>query len=448
MAYSSFNGVILPSSAKKILSALKEKGFAAYIVGGAVRDSLIGKPVFDYDITTSARPEEIVGIFSDDKIIPTGLKHGTVTVVKEGKAYEITTFRKEKGYSDLRRPDAVEFVSSVEDDLRRRDFTVNALAYNEEEGIIDLYGGLSDLKNKIIRTVGDPDERFSEDALRILRALRFSSQLGFSIEKETAERLIAARGELRFISAERIFSEIEKLLSGDFSEEVLISFAPVVFTIIPELEKCYKFDQKSSWHRYDVYTHIVKATSAVDNKPSLKFAALLHDVAKPEKFFMKNGEGHFYGHAERSAEIANDVLKRLKAPNRLINEVFTLIKYHDMPVSDDDFTIKKRLRKFGEEIFFDLISLKLADGAAQGTRKANGEREKTLNVKKRAEEIVERGDCYSLSTLKIDGDDLVAMGYEGKTVGKMLENILDDVICGNIINDREVLLKSAEKRLI
>lgn len=163
---------------------------------------------------------------------------------------------------------------------------------------------------------------------------------------------------------------------------------------------------------------------------------------------MKNGEGHFYGHAERSAEIANDVLKRLKAPNRLINEVFTLIKYHDMPVSDDDFTIKKRLRKFGEEIFFDLISLKLADGAAQGTRKANGEREKTLNVKKRAEEIVERGDCYSLSTLKIDGDDLVAMGYEGKTVGKMLENILDDVICGNIINDREVLLKSAEKRLI
>ncbi len=447
MGYSSFNDVVLPVEVKNIINTLKNNGFKAYVVGGAVRDSLIGKTVYDYDITSSARPEEIIEVFKGDTIIPTGLKHGTVTVLKGGKGYEITTFRTEKGYSDLRRPDEVEFVSTLSEDLKRRDFTINAIAYNDEEGIIDLYGGLSDIKNKILRTVGDPKERFSEDALRILRALRFSSELGFFVEENTAKSLTELKNLLKSISVERVFSELVKIISGKDAERVLTEFSNVIFTVVPELEKCYKFEQRSSWHSFDVYTHIVKATAKIDNIPRLKIAAFLHDVGKPETFFVKNGEGHFYGHAEKSAITTERVLKRLKAPNRLINEVVMLVKYHDIPITPDDFTIKKRLRKFGEQTFFDIISLKLADGYAQGTDKAVAEMQKTLKVKKLAEEIIARGDCYRLSDLKLNGDDLLGLGYEGKSIGMALDRILDDVVCGNLINEREILLESAKKRI-
>ena len=443
MGYKSFSSIKLPEKAKEIISRLERGGFSAFVVGGAVRDSLTGREATDFDIATSALPEETERLFQDLKVFKTGEKHGTVTVVIDGENFEVTTFRKDKGYSDMRRPDEVEFVTSLEEDLKRRDFTVNALAYNEKTGIVDVCGGLDDLKNGVIRTVGAPNERFGEDALRILRALRFSSQLGFAIEANTAKSIFAYKERLKTVSGERVFHELKKLLLGKNSEEVLTEFAEVIFVVIPELADCYKFEQKSSWHSFDVYTHIVKATAVVKNTAELKFTALLHDVEKPRTFFMKNGEGHFYGHAEQSAETAKKTLKRLKAPNVFINDVYTLVKYHDIPIGEDEYSIKKRLCRFGEKSFFDLVEMKRADNSGQGTKKADEERGKVVYIKEKAKEIVERGDCFSLSSLKVNGDDLVGLGYKGIEVGVALDKLLDRVMRGEVANDREELLKTA-----
>ncbi len=437
----------LSPAAEKAIEILNENGFEAYAVGGAVRDCLLGKAASDFDVATSATPSETVAAFSGCKTFLTGEKHGTVTVLL-GESIEITTFRSDGLYEDKRRPKNVKFVKSIAEDLSRRDFTVNALAYSPKTGIIDLYGGLSDLKEKILRAVGDPETRFDEDALRILRALRFSATLGFEIEENTGAAIKKLKSNLGAVSAERIFSELKKLLSGSYADDVLIKYADVIFEIIPELAPCYKFEQHSKWHAFDVYEHIVRAVKAAPKDETLKLTMLFHDVAKPKKFFIGNdGEGHFYGHAEASASVAAQALKRLKAPNKLINDVFLLVKEHDRQINCDDKAIKKVLSKFGTKFFFDLMAVKAADNAAQGTAFAAESGRRVSALKAHAEEIIERGDCYDLGSLAINGDDLKEIGYCGKAIGKALGDILNDVIVGNLQNDRVALLKSARKRL-
>ncbi|MBO4323499.1 MAG: HD domain-containing protein [Clostridia bacterium] len=442
----SINAIKLSSSAEKVLGTLTEKGYAAYLVGGAVRDFLLGKPVCDYDVATSALPEHVIAVFGEKNCIKTGLKHGTVTVLAP-KPVEVTTFRKDGDYFDMRRPETVEFLSDIKEDLQRRDFTVNAMAYSPKDGLIDYFGGLQDLKNKVIRAVGDPYKRFEEDALRILRALRFSSKLGFKIEEKTSAAIRELKKNLSAVSKERIFSELSKLVCGEYAAEVLSEYAEVIFEILPELKPCYKFEQHSKWHRYDVYEHIVRSVGYIKSDETLRFAMLFHDAGKPKKFFIgKDGAGHFYGHAKPSAYIAASALKRLKAPNKLINDVFLLVLEHDKPIKGDDISIKKKLKDLGEKTLFDLIEVKKADHKAQGTVLAEEESKEIFAFEEAVKKIIERGDCYKISSLAVRGDDLKEIGFSGKEIGETLDALLNDVICGNLPNDRERLLKSAEKR--
>lgn len=432
--------------AEEIISVLEKNGYEAYAVGGCVRDCLMGKTPDDWDITTSALPQKVCEIFSYLEVIPTGIKHGTVTVRLNGKNYEITTFRTEGEYLDSRRPEKVDFVSSIEEDLKRRDFTVNAMAYSKKRGLIDLYGGLDDLNGKIIRTVGEPKERFLEDSLRILRGARFCSKLGFKIEEKTLFEMENLSQNLKKVSSERVFAELNKLLVGEYVKDALLICRKVIFAVIPELERCYGFNQRSKWHKYDVYTHTVTAVSSIENDFLLRFTMLMHDVGKPDKFFVRNGEGHFYGHPKRSAEITEKVLKRLKAPIDFSRETLFLVEFHDKVIPIDRKRVKKELSLIGKERFFNLIKVKLADGKGQATDLASEEIEKTVKVKELAEDIIKSGECYKIEDLKIDGNDVKNAGFCGKEIGAVLNSVLKDVIDGNLENDRESILKSVLKR--
>lgn len=439
--------ITMPAYVREIIDRLNSRGFSAYAVGGAVRDCALGLSPDDWDVASSALPEEIESTFSDFRVIETGIKHGTVSVVTGGNTVEITTFRKESGYSDNRHPDAVEFVGDIAEDLRRRDFTVNSLAYNEKDGLIDLYGGLSDIQNKIVRAVGNPEERFSEDSLRILRAVRFSSKLGFSIEKQTLAAAEKLKSRLKNVSAERIFSELVKTLCGNDVFKALMNYREIIAEIVPEIRPCFDFDQHSKWHLYDVYEHIVRSVAAIAPEPALRMAMFLHDIAKPAVFFMRDGEGHFYGHADLSAKIAERILLRLKASNSLRERVVFLVKNHDRPFPESEVKIKKMLRDFGAECFFSLVEVKKADNTAQGTDIALAESEKTENTKKTAEKIIESGECFSLKQMKISGKELSDIGFKGKSVGEELEKLLDMCIVSPELNDENKLVGLAEKHM-
>ena len=439
--------IVLPDGAKTIIEKLNSLGFEAYAVGGCVRDAILGKTPDDWDITTSALPNVVADAFSYTTVIPTGIKHGTVTVRLNGKNYEVTTFRTESEYKDSRHPEKVGFVRDLKEDLKRRDFTINAMAYSEKDGLIDLFGGLSDIENKKIRAVGDPKERFSEDALRILRGVRFSSVTGFDIEENTLKAMNEKKALLKNISAERIFVEIDKMLLGDYVDKALFTAPQVVFEVFPELEKSYGFSQRSKWHLYDVYTHTVIATKSVAKKRELKWCMLLHDVAKPEKFFLDDkGEGHFYGHPERSKEIAEKIFERLKFPTRLKNYTLSLIENHDKYLPTERAKLKKVLCDLGKEQVLDLFEIKRADNTAQGTKLAFAESEKLVEIEEIVKDIIGSGECYTLKDLLITGEDLIGLGYSGKEIGNTLNAILQDVINGNIPNDKQRLIKSAIRR--
>ena len=437
--------LVLSDGAKTVVRKLTENGYKAYAVGGCVRDLLRGKTPDDYDIATSALPERVAEVFSAYDVIPTGLKHGTVTVVIDKRPYEITTFRKDGEYLDGRRPEKVDFVSDIEEDLSRRDFTVNAMAYNDDEGLIDPFGGENDLKNKILRCVGDPEKRFSEDALRILRAARFCSTLSFTVEAETARKAVKLAYKLKNVSAERIFTETNKLLLGDNAVGALLKFRKVIFEIIPELAPCDGFKQRTPWHRYDVYGHIARSVGFAARDEAERWCMLLHDVGKPSTFSFSDGKGHFYGHAKVSADMSVAVFARLKFPSALKKEVAFLIENHGYPLKNDERYIKRTMFKFGDKAFFKLLDVHEADNMAQGTTLSENERKLVEEVRKTAEGIVKRGVCYSYSGLKINGSDLVAIGFKGEEVGKTLNKILIDVIEGKTPDEREVLLKKAEK---
>lgn len=437
--------MLLPENITSALLRLNASGFEAYVVGGCVRDLLMSREPHDWDITTSALPDEVAQVFSGFRVIATGIKHGTVTVIISSEPVEITTYRIDGSYSDSRRPDSVSFTRSLHEDLARRDFTVCAIAYSPEHGIVDPFNGQDDIKSRVIRCVGDANTRFNEDALRILRALRFASTLGFELEPVTSASLLENRFLLGGISAERINAELTKLLCGDFAGGILREYSEVFAVPVPELRAMFGFDQKNRHHCYDVWTHSVVTTENVPPTPELRWAALLHDIGKPSTFTLdKHGEGHFYGHAPASVELADVVLRRLKFNNASRERILLLIKYHDVPIGTDEKRIKRWLGRFGEEFLLQLTALKRADNLAQS--EDFRERQITLDeIEAAVARILESRECFSLRDLDVGGDDLIALGYRGRAVGDALSLLLNAVIDGEVQNEKKALLEYLEE---
>ena len=438
----------IPDEVKTAISTLAANGFEAYIVGGCVRDSLLGGNPKDYDITTSAEPEEVEKIFGNFRVIETGIKHGTVTVLINKMPLEITTFRIDSDYSDNRHPENVTFTKSLEEDTARRDFTMNALAYNDERGICDFYGGTDDIKNKIIRCVGDADKRFGEDALRIMRAIRFSSVLGFEIEENTKRAVFKNKELLRNISSERIASELVKLLCGANVRKVLMEYIDVLGVVIPELLPMKGFDQKNIHHIYDVLEHTAAAVENIEPTPVLRLTALFHDIGKPECFFMKDGQGHFYGHADIGADMTTKILSHLKFDNNTKNTVTKLVKIHDVQIEETDTAVKRCMNKHTPEIFFLLLKMKRADTLAQSPM-CRERLEYLDRLEKRANEIINRKACFSMKDLAVNGNDLIKLGVKpGKELGNILKYLLEAVIEGKLPNDKNTLIKFTKENYL
>ncbi|MBQ9782534.1 MAG: HD domain-containing protein [Clostridia bacterium] len=432
----------LTKGSKEVIKKLNNANFKGYVVGGTCRDHILNRPVTDVDVTTNATPDQILEVFKEYKIYETGLKHGTVTVNVDGEMIEITTFRKDGDYLNNRRPVVVEFVDDLKEDLLRRDFTINAICYNEEEGFIDLFGGLEDCKNKIIRAVGNADDRFCEDALRILRALRFCSTLSFKIEEKTSKAIIKNRHLLNNISKERIYVELTKILLGDNVEQVLLEYKQVFFTLFPSLEKCDGFDQKSKFHAYDVFTHIVKSVALAEKDKNVRLALLFHDIEKPSCFSIDdNGVGHFYGQQEKSANLAREILNDLKIDNETKKQVCFLIRYHDYMIEPTKKAIKVWLYKHGIDNVKKLLKVKIADALAHSQDHIIKRLDQAKDCLKLIDEIIKNKECFSLKTLKIDGNDLLKKGYKGEQIKEKLISVLFDVINEKVENKKEVLLK-------
>lgn len=437
----------VPQSVAFAVQQLNTAGFEAYPVGGCVRDMLRGLQPHDWDITTSATPDEIMAVFTSEKLIPTGLQHGTVTLLKDGLPLEITTFRIDGTYADGRHPDSVTFSRSLKEDLARRDFTVNAMALDLENGVVDLFSGQQDLKDKIIRCVGNPDKRFDEDALRVLRALRFAAVLGFDIEPETAAAIRRHKEHLQAVSAERITEEMSKLLCGDGAAKVLREFRDVLVFLIPEMYPLIDFEQYSPYHVYDIFEHTMVALDAVKAEPCLRWAMLLHDTGKAKCFtFGEDGIGHFYGHAAHSKRIAESVLQRLRMSNKQAERILTLVKYHDLPIPPDEVLLTKRLHKFGQEILLQLLALQDADCAAQAPHLTEARQAEHQLVREMLARLCAEGRCYSLHDLAISGGDLLTLGVPaGPAVGKMLHELLDAVMENRVPNEENALIEHAKK---
>lgn len=437
----------MPKNVDTAINLLQSAGFEAYAVGGCVRDSLLGKTPNDWDITTSAKPEDMKSVFADFHCIDTGIKHGTVTVVIDGEPLEITTFRLDGEYEDNRHPKSVTFTSNLGADLGRRDFTVNAMAYSKMTGTVDLFGGQNDLKNKIIRCVGDPDRRFNEDALRILRALRFASALDFEIEEKTAQSLLKNRALLGNISEERIAKELLKLVCGKGAKRILTDFAPVLFEILPELQPMYKNSHDNPHHCYDIYEHTLIAVESIDPEPTLRFAMLLHDCGKPAvKKFDENGVAHFYGHQRISAEISAQILARLKVSNKFRDEILFLVSNHDRwELYENTEKMPRYLSKFGLDGVLKLLKVMRADVLAQSPE-YRYRLDQIADAEEIAKNLAAQKPCLSLSELQINGRTLMDIGIpQGRKLGAVLAQLLDEVIDGVTKNTQEALTTRARE---
>lgn len=435
----------ISDKAKIILNALHCGGYSAYVVGGCVRDYFLGIRNSDTDIATSALPQQTEKILTAQniKVVGTGLKHGTVTAVMDKTPFEITTFRADGEYKDSRHPQHVSFVSDIKEDLKRRDFTVNAMAYNDETGIIDLFGGREDIENKRIRAVGNADTRFKEDALRIMRALRFSSVFGFEIEKETKQAVFENMCLLKNISAERIFSELLKLLCGKNVLPVLSEYRQVIGVIIPQLIPTFDCAQNTPWHTLTVYEHIIHSVNFAPADPVIRLTMLLHDIGKPAvKTTDENGRDHFKTHAAAGAEIAANVLKSLKVSNEIFNKVTTLIRYHQSVENVNDIQIKHWFHEIGQEDTLSLFDVRIADLKAHNLNKPEVIREIEVlsSLKKEAESFIEKGEPYRVSDLAVNGNDLLSLGYRGKEIGDTLSKILQLVMDGKLKNTKPDIL--------
>lgn len=436
----------LPQSVQTIINTLSSAGYEAYAVGGCVRDSITGATPNDWDICTNALPQEVEKTFDGFHIIETGLQHGTVTLMIDHIGYEITTYRTEGTYSDRRKPDYVNFVTDLKEDVKRRDFTVNAMAYNDSDGLQDFFGGREDLKDRVIRCVGVADERFNEDALRILRAMRFASTFDFEIDPDTAEAMHKNKGLLSYVSRERISTELLKLLKGNGAARILREFSDILCEVIPEIEPCIGFKQNNPNHTADVWEHTLLAVDAAVNDPIIRLTMLLHDIGKPESYTEENGVGHFYGHPEISAEIAKTVTKRLKMSNEIITTVCTLVKYHDSLYGIKDKGIKRLLNKITPEMTRFLVQVARADMAAQSPDAAEKNAAWLEHVEHTIDRIIANNECFKVSDLAIGGKDLIAEGITpGRELGIILDKLLEMVIDGSAENSREALLAALKK---
>lgn len=434
----------IPDYTQSIIRRLEQAGHRAVLVGGCVRDSLLERIPEDYDVATSARPEEVMALFAPHAI-PTGLQHGTVTVVSQGERVEVTTFRRDGAYTDHRRPDGVRFTDSLTEDLSRRDFTINAMALDLEGRLTDPFGGAEDLRRGILRCVGAAEERFREDALRIMRALRFAAQLSLTIEENTQAALGTNRALLLEIAEERICTELTKLLCAPGAAEVLLRYPEVVGVVLPEILPAVGFDQRNRHHCYDVYEHSVRALAAVPPDPLLRWTLLLHDLGKPETFSVDQaGVGHFFGHGKRSAEMAHAVCRRLRMDRRSSEAIEELVRLHDTEIPLSEKGLRRMLRRVGEDQLRRLIAVKRGDNLAQHPDYRG--RQETLDQLEALLDLVLAADaCFSLKQLAVKGGDLTALGLTGPAVGQMLGRLLDEVVEERLPNDRETLLAYAKQ---
>lgn len=438
----------LPDACRTILSRLTDAGHRAYAVGGCVRDSLLGRAPHDWDIATDARPAETQAVFRDFPVIETGIRHGTVTVLLDGEPYEITTFRVDGRYSDGRRPDSVSFAATIEEDLARRDFTVNAMAYSETEGLVDPFGGRQDLRDGLLRCVGDPETRFSEDALRLFRAVRFAAELGFSLEPETRRALDRLHGSISRVAKERIFAELKKLLTAPHAADALRICPALLFSAVPELAVLRDVPQHSRYHIYDVFEHTLHALDAAPPDETVRLAVLLHDTGKgPCRTTGADGYDHFYGHPVKSAEIARRALQSLRCDNRTLRAVVQLVELHDLHFPMRPVKFRRLLAALGFPLFYRLLDVARADSAAHAPEFVAPRLQALDEAEAEARRLEAAGFCRTVRQLRINGDDLIARGLRGPEIGETLDGLLRSVIDGQLENDRSVLLRRVEKTL-
>ena len=437
----------LPDYVSSCIDALEAAGYSAYLVGGCVRDQMLGLAPHDFDLCTSALPEQIRTVFADRELVLAGLKHGTVGVIFPEDVVEITTFRTEGGYADGRHPDWVRFVNRVEEDLARRDFTVNAIAWSPTRGLKDPFGGAEDLKEGILRAVGDPEQRFREDALRILRGARFAAKYRLEPEAQTYEAMIRLTPLMDELARERVLSELCNLIAMSDAEH-LLRYAPIITQVIPELAPTVGFDQHSQYHAYDLFTHIAHVTAAVPRELSVRWAALLHDVGKVATFTLDDrGQGHFYGHAQAGVRLADQILRRLKAPNELRENVTKLIELHMTPLPAQRNVLRRRLSSLGPQKLEWLLQLQEADLSSKGTGVPTPEETAHFaQLRSMIAQLLEENACLSLKDLAVNGRDLMQLGIpSGKELGKCLQSLLDAVLDEKLPNEREALLQGAKE---
>ena len=440
--------ITLPMPVARALSVLKACGYEAYIVGGCVRDSLIGRIPNDWDITTNATPEQMKACFTDFRVIETGIQHGTLTVIVEGMQLEITTYRNDGEYLDNRHPVQVTFSRHIEDDLSRRDFTVNAMAYHPQKGFVDLFGGHTDLQERIIRCVGDANTRFEEDGLRILRAIRFASVLDFDIAEDTAKAVHACKNLLLGIAAERIREEFCKLICGPGAVRILREYIDVVAVFLPELDRCVGFEQNTKYHCYDVFEHTLHALELCENDDLItRLGILLHDIGKPLCYTEDEQGGHFKGHAPAGVELTREILSRLRFDNETIRRMELLVEWHDIPLSAEKKRVKRLMQRIKDEDILRLLEIKRCDRLAHAPDFVELPPD-LARIPSVVEEIRAEDACLSLRTLAVDGSDLMALGVpEGKKIGEMLHVLLDAVIDEKLPNQKEALLQAAKEHL-
>lgn len=437
--------ITLPPIAEAALNDIEKAGYEAWCVGGFVRDTILGRETADIDIATNATWDVIKSLFEPTGalVLETGIKHGTVTVIIDSFPLEITTYRNDGTYADHRHPNQVSFVKSIEEDLARRDFTMNAIAYHPDRGYIDPFGGMNDIEARLIRAVGNPSLRFEEDALRIIRGVRFASHLGFSIENSTALAMNDKAPLLEHVAHERLYSEVTKLFEGAHVHDALMRYIDILGVIIPEALPMKNFDQKTPYHIYDVLEHTAYVMQNTPSYPLVRWAAFFHDIGKPKQFFTdENGVGHFYGHAKVSVQIAQKVAQRLKMPRKLTHDMLLLIKVHDDVVAPTSKSVKRMIRKLDGDIqlFLVLCDLKKGDAAAQAPQ-CSGRIALAEELARVAQLIIEENQAFSLSDLAVSGNDLLFAGIEkGPQIGKLLEQALNAVIDEHISNEKDEIM--------
>ena len=434
--------MFLPPNIQNCIDLLEAAGFAAYAVGGCVRDACLGRSPHDYDLCTGALPAQTEAVFRDFRLVLAGEKHGTVTVITEDGPVEITTFGTEGGYRDNRQPDWVKFVPDIQGDLARRDFTVNAMAYSPKRGFADPFGGREDLRNHVLRAVGDPEARFREDSLRILRGVRFAARFGLTPEEHTMQAMLSQAGLMENLARERVFEELCKLLLVAKAEDIT-RFAPILAAVIPELAPMIGFDQRSPHHAYDLITHTAHVVEGVPPTLPLRWAALLHDTGKVKTFTLDaTGRGHFYGHAKDSAAIADDILRRLKAPTALREEVVTLIGRHMTRLQPDRKLLRRQVSKYGFPMVEAQLALQQADMGSKGTVEDDGSAV-FAEVRQLLADLKAEDACLSLKDLAVNGNDLMALGFQGRAIGACLNQLLELVVEERLPNKKEALLAFA-----